>query len=141
MKLLYLNQQFQRANVSVRSGKATFLDNNNLRLFDVYGYWKELTAKHVVIATGSRPRFFAPAETKLLNSDQLLEITEIPGHLLIIGGGYVGCEFASIFRALGSTVTLVEKEPRLLPDWDESASAHLLQSLGQAGVSVETGGE
>jgi len=96
-----------------------------LRLFDVYGYWKELTTKHVVIATGSRPRFFAPAETKLLNSDQLLEITEIPGHLLIIGGGYLGCEFASIFRALGSTVTLVEKEPRLLPDWDESASAHL----------------
>jgi hypothetical protein len=60
MKLLYLNQQFQRANVSVRSGKATFLDDNNLRLFDVYGYWKELTAKHVVIATGSRPRFFRP---------------------------------------------------------------------------------
>jgi pyruvate/2-oxoglutarate dehydrogenase complex dihydrolipoamide dehydrogenase (E3) component len=57
MKLLYLNQRFQRANVSVRSGKATFLDDNNLRLFDVYGYWKELTAKHVVIATGSRPRF------------------------------------------------------------------------------------
>jgi dihydrolipoyl dehydrogenase len=136
-----LNQQFQRANVSVRFGKATFLDEKNLRLFDVYGYWKELSAEHVVIATGSRPRFFAPAETKLLNSDQLLEITEIPSHLLIIGAGYVGCEFASIFRALGSTVTLVEKESRLLPDWDESASAHLLQSLGQAGVNVILGEE
>jgi dihydrolipoamide dehydrogenase len=134
-----LNQQFQRATVSVRSGKATFLDNNNLRLFDVYGHWKELSSEHVVIATGSRPRFFAPAETRLLNSDQLLEVTEIPDHLLIIGGGYVGCEFASIFRALGSTVTLVEKESRLLPDWDESASAHLLQSLGQAGVNVLLG--
>jgi dihydrolipoamide dehydrogenase len=89
-----LNQQFQRANVSVRFGRATFVDDNNLRLFDAYGRWKELSTQSVVIATGSRPRFFAPAEMKLLNSDQLLELTEIPGHLLVIGGGYVGCEFA-----------------------------------------------
>jgi pyruvate/2-oxoglutarate dehydrogenase complex dihydrolipoamide dehydrogenase (E3) component len=53
--------------------------------------------------------------------------------------GYVGREFASIFRALGSTVTLVEKEPRLLPDSDETASVHLLHSLGQAGVNVLLG--
>jgi dihydrolipoyl dehydrogenase len=134
-----LNERFQRANVSVRFGRATFLDDKSLRLFDAYGRWTELTAEQIVIATGSRPRFFAPAETNLLNSDQLLQITEVPGHLLIIGGGYVGCEFASIFRALGSLVTLVEKQPRLLPDWDESASAHLLQSLRQAGVNVVLG--
>jgi dihydrolipoamide dehydrogenase len=136
-----LSQQFQRANVSVRFGKATFLDDRNLRLFDAYGYWTELTAEHVVIATGSRPRFFAPAETNLLNSDQLLEVTEIPGHLLIIGGGYIGCEFASIFRALGSIVTLVEKQSRILPDWDADASAHLLRSLREAGVNVVLGEE
>ena len=136
-----LRQQFQRANVSVRFGKATFLDDQNLRLFDAYGYWTDLTAEHVVIATGSRPRFFAPAKTNLLNSDQLLEITEIPGHLLIIGGGYIGCEFASIFRALGSVVTLVEKESRILPAWDADASAHLLESLREAGVNVVLGEE
>jgi dihydrolipoamide dehydrogenase len=131
-----LNAQFQRANVNVRFGRATFLDDKNLRLFNAYGDWTDLAFEHVVIATGSRPRFFLPAETKLLNSDQLLQITEIPGHLLIIGGGYVGCEFASIFRALGSIVTLVEKQPRLLPDWDADASAHLLQHLRMSGVTV-----
>jgi dihydrolipoamide dehydrogenase len=136
-----LNEQLQRANVSIRFGRATFLDDKSLRLFDAYGHWTELTAEQIVIATGSRPRFFAPAETNLLNSDQLLQITEIPGHLLIIGGGYVGCEFASIFRALGSLVTIVEKQDRLLPDWDESASTHLLQSLRQAGVNVVLGEE
>jgi pyruvate/2-oxoglutarate dehydrogenase complex dihydrolipoamide dehydrogenase (E3) component len=94
-----------------------------------------------VTATGSRPWFFAPAETNLLNSDQLLEVTEIPGHLLVIGGGYIGCEFASNFRALGSIVTLVEKESRILPDWDADASAHLLQSLREAGVNVVLGEE
>jgi dihydrolipoamide dehydrogenase len=136
-----LNAQFQRANVNVHFGRATFLDDKNLRLFNAYGYWTDLTADHVVIATGSRPRFFLPAETKLLNSDQLLQITEIPGHLLIIGGGYVGCEFASIFRALGSSVTLVEKQLRLLPDWDADASAHLLQDLRLSGVTVALGTE
>jgi dihydrolipoamide dehydrogenase len=136
-----LNVQLQRANVTIRFGRATFLDDKSLRLFDAYGYWKDLTANHVVIATGSRPRFLLPAETKVLNSDQLLQITEIPGHLLIIGGGYVGCEFASIFRALGSIVTLVEKQARLLPDWDADASAHLLQHLRLSGVTVALGAE
>src|SRR6516225_10526049 len=136
-----LNEQFQRANVSIRFGRATFLDDKSLRLLDAYGHWTELTAEHVVIATGSRPRFFAPAETNLLNSDQLLEITEIPSRLLIIGGGYIGCEFASILRALGSAVTLVEKQSRILPEWDPDASALLLQSLREAGVNVVLGEE
>ena len=134
-----LSQQFQRADISVRFGNATFLDDRNLRLFDAYGHWTELTAELVVIATGSRPRFFAPAETNLLNSDQLLEITEIPGHLLIIGAGYIGCEFASIFRALGSAVTLVEKESRILPGWNADASALFLQSLREAGRQCPAG--
>jgi pyruvate/2-oxoglutarate dehydrogenase complex dihydrolipoamide dehydrogenase (E3) component len=89
-----LNEQLQRAKVTVRFGRAKFLDDKHLRLFDAYGRWTELSADQIVIATGSRPRFFAPAETNLLNSDQLLQVTEIPGHLLIIGGGYVGCEVA-----------------------------------------------
>lgn len=136
-----LNEQFQQAKVTVRFGKARFLDDKHLRLSDAYGHSTELSADQIVIATGSRPSFFAPAETRLLNSDQLLQVTEIPGHLLIIGGGYVGCEFASIFRGLGSLVTLVEKQARLLPDWDESASAHLLHSLREAGVNVILGQE
>jgi dihydrolipoamide dehydrogenase len=136
-----LNLQFQKANICVRFGRATFLDDHQLRLFNAYGYWTDLTAEHIVIATGSRPRFLAPAETGLLNSEQLLQISEIPDHLAIIGGGYVGCEFASIFRALGSIVTLVEKESRLLPDWDVDASDHLWQSLCQRGVNVVLGEE
>jgi dihydrolipoamide dehydrogenase len=136
-----LNRRFQRAKVTVRFGKATFRDDKKLRVINDNGEWTELTAANVVIATGSRPNFFAPLETNLLNSDQLLQITEIPSHLLIIGGGYIGCEFASIFRDLGSIVTLVEKRPRLLPNWDESAAVHLLQSLRQSGVNVILGQE
>ena len=136
-----LDAQFHRAHVTVHFGKATFRDDKELRIVKDSGEWTELTAAHVVIATRSRPKFSAPVEMNLLNSDQLLQITEIPSHLLIVGGGYIGCEFASIFRDLGSIVTLVEKKPRLLADRDESASVHLLQSLRQAGVNVILGKE
>lgn len=134
-----LNRQFQEAHVTVRFGQATFREPNRLRLVNVYGDWTELTAEQIVIATGSRPGFFGPGELKLVNSDQLLQSTDIPGHLLIIGGGYVGCEFASIFRAFGSSVTLVEQHPRLLPRWDADASAQLLESLCRTGVDVILG--
>jgi dihydrolipoamide dehydrogenase len=136
-----LDTQFHRARVKVHFGKATFRDDKELRIVKDSGEWTELTAEHVVIATGSRPNFFAPVEMNLLNSDQLLQITEIPKHLLVVGGGYIGCEFASIFRDLGSVVTLVEKRPRLLANWDQSASMYLLQSLSQAGVNVILGKE
>jgi dihydrolipoamide dehydrogenase len=136
-----LDAQFHRAHVTVHFGKATFRDDKELRIIKDSGEWIELTAANAVIATGSRPNFFAPVQMNLLNSNQLLEITEIPRHLLIVGGGYIGCEFASIFRDLGSIVTLVEKKPRLLADWDEGASVYLLQSLRQAGVNVILGKE
>jgi pyruvate/2-oxoglutarate dehydrogenase complex dihydrolipoamide dehydrogenase (E3) component len=58
---------------------------------------------------------------------------------LIIGGGYIGCEFASIFRALGSNVTLVEKCQRLLPDWDESIGDAIVTALRSSGVDVHLG--
>jgi pyruvate/2-oxoglutarate dehydrogenase complex dihydrolipoamide dehydrogenase (E3) component len=79
-----LDAQFHRAHVTVHFGKATFRDDKELRIVQDSGEWTELTAAHVVIATGSRPKFSAPVEMNLLNSNQLLEITEIPRHLLIV---------------------------------------------------------
>ena len=76
-----------------------------------------------------------------VNSDQLLRRSELPSDLLIVGGGYIGCEFASIFRALGSNVTLVEKSRRLLPDWDESVGDFIGTTLRSSGVDVHLGFE
>ena len=58
-----------------------------------------------------------------LSSDQLLEHEGIPTHILIVGAGYIGVEFASIYRALGSKVTLIEEKERVLPAWDPLAGA------------------
>jgi pyruvate/2-oxoglutarate dehydrogenase complex dihydrolipoamide dehydrogenase (E3) component len=71
-----------------------------------------------------------------LSSDQLLEHERIPTHLLIVGAGYIGVEFASIYRALGSKVTLIEQKERILPAWDPLAGAKAAEQLINDGVTI-----
>ena len=83
----------------------------------------------MVLATGARPIELPSAPhdgTRIINSDDILRLENTPQHFLILGGGYIGCEFASIFSQLGSQVTLVEMEDRLLPGMDPDL-ADLLQ--------------
>lgn len=98
-------------------------------------------ARNILIATGSVPRDIPPAPTdgeRVLNSDHMLELPEIPDSLIVLGGGAVGTEFASIFAAYGSQVTLVELLPRLLPIEDEEVSVELEKALRKRGVRVLT---
>jgi dihydrolipoamide dehydrogenase len=71
-----------------------------------------------------------------VNSDQLLRIKSLPGHLAIIGAGYVGCEFASIYRTLGCAVTLIEAKNRVLPGWEAEAGGRVAQMLEMRGVKI-----
>src|SRR3989338_1288522 len=83
---------------------------------------KVISAKYIIIAAGSRPTELPGFEfdnKNILSSDQLLEIKALPQSLLIIGGGVIGCEFASLFAALGTKVAVAEKMPRLLPGEDQ----------------------
>jgi dihydrolipoamide dehydrogenase len=122
--------------VQVRFGAAELLDRNTVEISDPYGSKEKVSADHIIVATGSRPSFTGENAPAILNSDQMLKNTVIPNHLLIIGGGYVGCEFASVYAALGSRVSLVEQHKNLLPGWDEVAGAHLREVLEVAGVNV-----
>ena len=132
-----VNNQLEKAGVSVRFAKASLTDSNQIHIASSHGEVDQIKADYIVVATGSRPTFdqFRPG-SRYVNSDGLLARTEIPGHLLIVGGGYIGCEFASIFRSLGSVVTLVEKEDRLLPNWDASLGTYLEACLRSAGVNI-----
>ena len=132
----YLHKQLETAKVCLRYGHAQFIEANRLRLSDPYGQERDLTADHVILATGSRPAFSSHESGQLLNSDGLLRHNEVPRRLFIIGAGYIGCEFASIYRALGSEVTLIEKEDRLLPGWDELAGASIADGLKSNGVRI-----
>jgi dihydrolipoamide dehydrogenase len=94
-----------------------------------------LSTKSVMLATGSRPRSL-PGITldgkSILTSDEILELKEIPKSLVVIGAGAVGMEFASLFARFGTTVTVIELLPRVLPLEDEDVSAEALKILGKS---------
>jgi dihydrolipoamide dehydrogenase len=129
--------ELQTLNVDVHQGHGEFLDNRTLQVIGVRGSKKTITADHVIVATGSRPEFYSSSIRGMVNSDELLRITTLPDHLAIIGAGYIGCEFASIYRTLGCEVTLIEKESRVLPRWEKEAGERVAQLLEDRRVTVK----
>ncbi len=98
-----------------------------------------LEAKHILIATGSRPRLIPGMEfdgKQVLSSDDMLMSSALPKSLLIVGGGAIGCEFAYIMRSFGVAVTLVEMMPQLLPYEDEEVAKALATSFKKKGIAV-----
>jgi dihydrolipoamide dehydrogenase len=100
-----------------------------------------VAAGKTIIATGSLPtRLLIPGSNLagVLTSDQILELEAMPQSLVVIGAGVVGCEFASIFSALGARVTILEVLPRILPSVDEEIARRFQQILRSQGVAVQT---
>jgi dihydrolipoamide dehydrogenase len=131
-----LSRDLDRARVEVKFGKGESFDPNTVVITDDMGKKETVTGEYIILATGSRPAFPGNEKARVLNSDQLLKSTLVPKNLFVIGGGYIGCELAAIFRAKKVTVTLAEAESRLLPGWDESVGNRMQEVLEQAGVQV-----
>ena len=123
--------------VELYHGHGRFLDERTLEIIDPSGTIKTIVADHAIVATGSRPDFSSKSGPRLVDSDQLLHVNYLPAHLAIIGAGYIGCEFASIYRTLGCAVTLVEKESRVLPGWEREAGERVAQKLEMRGVTIQ----
>ncbi|HEV2176808.1 MAG TPA: dihydrolipoyl dehydrogenase [Terriglobia bacterium] len=103
---------------------------------------RELTAKNIVIATGSEAKMIPglkPDAKTILTNKEILALKNIPKSLVIIGAGAVGVEFASIYHRLGTAVTLIEMLPRLVPLEDEEVAAELERSFRKQGIAVHTG--
>ena len=99
-------------------GRAGMVDPETLRIETHGGGEQRLTFEHAIIATGSRPATipgFPPASDRVLDSTSALDIARVPKSLLVVGGGYIGLEMATVYAALGSKVSVVEMLPRLLP--------------------------
>lgn len=106
---------------------------------EVHVAGRTLSAGKLVLATGASPRVPDIEGAQFLDtSDEVLNWTEVPERIVILGGGYVGCEFASIYAALGAAVTLVEPSGRLLGAFDEGLAEHAAQALRKLGVRVLT---
>jgi dihydrolipoamide dehydrogenase len=101
----------------------------------------KLDTKNVLLATGSKPKSLpgmTPDGRQILTSDDILQLKQIPKSLIVIGAGAVGMEFASMFARFGSTVTVIEMLPCILPLEDEEISAEALKLLGKQ-MAIHTG--
>ncbi len=128
------------AGVTVRVATASFLDATHLRLRLPSGEYETVEAARVFINTGARP-FLPPIEGLSgsqfsYTSEELLELTRLPRHLVILGGGYIGLEFASFYRNFGSAVTILQDGDAFLPREDAEVAGAVLSSLEKRGVSV-----
>jgi pyruvate/2-oxoglutarate dehydrogenase complex dihydrolipoamide dehydrogenase (E3) component len=129
--------RLQNAGVDVFFGDAAFSDTRHVRVGD-----QQLRFGRAVIASGGRPT--APPVpgldgTDYLTNETVFSLTELPRRLLVIGAGPIGCELAQAFARFGSSVTLLDQSPRVLPREDADAAAAVQQQLETDGVRCELG--
>ncbi len=99
-------------------------------------------AEHIVLATGSVPRSLPGLDIdgeRVISSDDALRYGRVPGSVIILGGGVIGVEFASVWRSFGAEVTIVEMMPQLLPLEDESSAKLLQRAFRRRGIAFELG--
>jgi dihydrolipoamide dehydrogenase len=103
---------------------------------------RELTAQNIILATGSHAARIPLPEADLaltLDSDAVLALETLPATMVVIGGGVIGMEFASIFAALGVKVTVFERLPQIVPNLDQELAQRLSLVLRKAGAAIHTG--
>ena len=102
----------------------------------------ELTGDAVIVATGSVPRTIPGFEvdgTRVVTSDEFLALRELPATAVVIGGGAIGCEFASTMADMGTQVTILEALPKILPGCDADVTKIVERSFKKRGITVRTG--
>ena len=129
---------FKTNGVEWAKGTGTFKDANTIA---VEG-GEDVTFKSAIVATGSvplRPPIPGLESDLCVDSTGLLAQTEVPRRLVVLGGGIIGCEFASIFNTFGSEVTIVEMLDTLIPQEDADAAKELAKQFGKKGITLHLG--
>jgi NAD(P) transhydrogenase len=125
--------------IELITGAAHFEDSHIVCAVDQYGAPRLLRGEVILIATGSKPHRppEIPFDDKaIFDSDSILRMDQIPKSMIVVGGGVIGCEYASIFTAMGVEVTLVDGRERLLPFLDAEISERLRTHLVSLGLSI-----
>jgi len=129
-------------NLDLVLGDGRFVDARTVDVTLNAGGTRRLTAELIVIDTGQRP-FVPPipglAELRPLDSTTVMELDEVPEHLIVLGGGSVGIEFGQMFRRFGSAVTMIEMSERLLPHEDEDIAEAVAGVLREDEIELLTG--
>src|SRR5664280_2720697 len=133
-----IRNQLARNHVTLVVGTAQFVDPHTVVVVDHTGHHQELGAEKIVIAVGTRP---ARPDTvdfdgaTIVDSDQILGLDKVPSSMVVVGAGVVGIEYASMFAALGTKVTVVEKRPTMLDFCDKEIVEALQYQLRDLAVT------
>ncbi len=139
-----LQSLLKRRKVTTFAGTGTFADPGTVVVSSEGETDRQLHAEHVILASGSVPRTLPDFDLDghfVLSSDQVLSMNDLPASAAVIGGGAIGCEFASMLADLGVRVTLLEGLPKILPGCDADVAAVVHKSFEHRGIDVRTGVE
>lgn len=138
--VLGIGYLMKKNKIKVIKGKASFLSDHTVTV-DQGDKQEVVEAEQFIIASGSEPVNlpFAPFDGQwVIHSGQAMSLETIPSSLLIVGGGVIGCEFASIYSRMGTKVTIVEMADQLLPGEDADIASVLHSELEKSGVTIHT---
>lgn len=134
-----LLEQLMRQGITLIPGEAAFVDAHRLQITGPRGDRQQLSAAFVVLATGSRPRRPRSVpfdKQRVLDSTSILKIRRLPASLIVVGGGVIACEFATIFASLGSQVTLIDSHAQLLAYLDADIVARLAEDFNDMNIQL-----
>jgi dihydrolipoamide dehydrogenase len=123
--------------IDAYKGTGSFVTKNKIAVTNAKGEVKELETEKVIIATGSKPTKLPSInidKKRIITSTEALSLTEIPQHLVIIGGGIIGVELGSVFLRLGSEVTVIEFLDKIVPSMDDELGKEMLRILRKQGM-------
>ena len=126
------------------AGEARFTGQKTIEVALTDGGTRQVSAPVIVIDAGTRPRTLAvpgAGDVPVLDSTSIMELDEIPEHLVILGGGYIGLEFGQMFRRFGSQVTVIQNAARLMMLEDDDVSDEVAAILRDDGITVLTSTE
>ncbi|WP_129676745.1 dihydrolipoyl dehydrogenase [Candidatus Chloroploca sp. Khr17] len=137
-----VNFLMKKNKIEVVNGWATLTGRGQVHVKLNAGGERTLQAKHILVATGAQPRPFPGVpfdHTRVLSSTDALQLPAVPQSFMSIGAGAIGIEFASMYRAFGAEVTVVEALPRIVPNEDEEVSAELVKAFQRRGIKTMAG--
>lgn len=136
-----INFLMDKNKVDMFQGVGSFQDATHINIASADGNTETVEAKYTIIATGSKPAslpFIKIDKKRIITSTEALNLKEIPKHLVVIGGGVIGLELGSVYKRLGSEVSVIEFMPKIVPTMDGMLQKELQKSLKKQGVKFYT---
>ena len=137
-----INYLMDKNNIDMYQGTGSFANTTHINITKADGTSDQIEASKTIIATGSKPStlpFIEIDKKRIITSTEALSLTEIPKHLIVIGGGVIGLELGSVYKRLGANVSVIEFMPTITPGMDGMLSKELQKSLKKQGIKFFTG--